>query len=1017
MAEETQYAENISAGNIGGKVERAKRKALDIKPANEGAKVSEVQAVTKKLNSVLNNLSEFVKTTSSSLKGSAQEITRTAKESTKQYSRAVKEDVNVDKRNLVASTLSTATPIFGYFATKFMETDVWQKFSSTVKDKLSSGVKQGLETAKKYSKTLLDPITDKIRGMFNKVGSIFGSLGSGVRSLLPGGGGSKDIPKLAKGGFIGESGMAKIHPAEVVAPSEQILKQMRKAAVASSKEQEGIVEKISNNFSRFTEIQRDQKDKLTEQVNLLRQSSTGGGTESVKQFFTDFKKFYQGRAEEDLGIQERILNGVNMIRNSLVTPQGGILESLRYAFNNFLFEHPIFRNLFRLSKSIISTAFSIPGAILRIRGNYSAQMRGIGGTPQERTAKILGMLYPSLLHKLDQLILAVRGEEEGKTGWRLAGSPIRVIQSMLQGGKKGLEEDKSQAQRKGSSVAPIGAIGGGIGGAAKGIGEEVGLGSLARWAKGKTEGMTAKGREQQEERKQQAARQKYEPIPTMLEDLQQKLLPMAEFYRQIAVSDITGMFGIVGNLESIKDQTRKTKREIIDVNERTGATARRVRKIGAVAENTEKTAKYTEATQESTEKVNRRLGWQNMVRMIGMIGSTMSSVLSTVTSTITTSISAAASTISAAVVGKSMMGGGRGGAGRGILGKLGSLGKRGLSKIGGALGSLGSLGKRGLSKIGGGKGLIKGGGLLSAGLTAYEGVKGALSPSKVMKGVEKGEAGAQERTAAATGSILGGRGEGGLGQAAGQAAKWGSMGAAAGSVIPAIGTTVGGAGGAIIGGISGYIGGDKIASATNSLIEGSKSLLGSVSSSITSIFETTKEKEKQIGEKGKEKEKEVEESTNNLMASLSNLGSKVTSWMSSLNPFSGEDEKGKGKDKGIWDSITSNIPYVGSDENTVKEVMKNKPTIDKSKLSSMTNMPVETEKQVKEAMQQLRQSTEDIKKVLAENGKSNNAIIQNAMTTLQTNQSNQQNNSGGGNRSATSKNDATLERIYGGDIN
>lgn len=142
-------------------------------------------------------------------KSSKKMITSTAnitQETLKEYGRALQEDFSINKPNLVAAIIAKASPIFGYFAGKFMETDVFKSFGERIKMRLSNALTFSI---------------NKMFDLFGRAKNLFSrrDKGESVSKL-------KSIPKMATGGYVKKGGLARIHSAEVVAPLDKLAKQI-----------------------------------------------------------------------------------------------------------------------------------------------------------------------------------------------------------------------------------------------------------------------------------------------------------------------------------------------------------------------------------------------------------------------------------------------------------------------------------------------------------------------------------------------------------------------------------------------------------------------------------------------------------------------------------------------------------------------------------------------------------------------------------------------------------------------
>lgn len=128
------------------------------------------------------------------------------KESIKEYGRALNDDFGINKANFLSMTLAKASPVFGYFAGKFMETSVFSKFSNLIREKFS---------------TAITFVANKFKDIFGRVKARVSRLYKGKDEVI--------IPKMATGGYVKKTGLAKVHAAEIVAPLDKLGFELKEA--------------------------------------------------------------------------------------------------------------------------------------------------------------------------------------------------------------------------------------------------------------------------------------------------------------------------------------------------------------------------------------------------------------------------------------------------------------------------------------------------------------------------------------------------------------------------------------------------------------------------------------------------------------------------------------------------------------------------------------------------------------------------------------------------------------------
>ena len=134
-----QQASDRKTNNISGSVammqktlEQTRKDVQKIGPKGGTEEVvKSTESILKKLGYTIDNLSKGVK----------QVLVDTAKgtkDTIAAYSKAISEDISVNKQNVVAMALSRTSPLFGYFVSKFIETGVFKKAASRMGDIITS---------------------------------------------------------------------------------------------------------------------------------------------------------------------------------------------------------------------------------------------------------------------------------------------------------------------------------------------------------------------------------------------------------------------------------------------------------------------------------------------------------------------------------------------------------------------------------------------------------------------------------------------------------------------------------------------------------------------------------------------------------------------------------------------------------------------------------------------------------------------------------------------------------------
>jgi len=306
-----------------------------------------------------NTLSRFGKTITAFTKG-IEDISlstaRATKDAIGEYGKAIGQDISYNKQNIVAMALSRTTPLFGYFAAKFMETDVFKK----AKERMS------------------ESIANTFRG-----------IGSSISNIFKGGKDAKEavkekVPKMQKGGYIEKGGMIEVHPAEVVMPIEKLLARIddsisigKEIAQITSKTQMQSLAKMS----KFVSAERDK-----EPVGM------------VKGFLRAMREV-QSQYQEPANI--RMLRAVLSIQDTL----GATIGTWEQVWTKLLVEHPTFRQITFAMKtmgSIFSSPFKFVWQIFKRRGGYRGHLSR-SSNPFQALNENIGLLYTGSMWRLDNV--------------------------------------------------------------------------------------------------------------------------------------------------------------------------------------------------------------------------------------------------------------------------------------------------------------------------------------------------------------------------------------------------------------------------------------------------------------------------------------------------------------------------------------------------------------------------------------------------------------------------------------
>ncbi len=270
------------------------------------------------------------------------------------YQRVIAEDISVNKQNLLASTLAKASPIFGYFAGKFMESQIFQKAFAKIRLKIVELFSGGWER-----------IRDKVRDLKER---------KKITKIS-----SSDIPKMQTGGYVKKGGLAKLHPAEVVVPAEKFFKTL---------DSRFDTEKTKTNVSFFEQLK-----KYFSPEEKPSNKKTG--------FIQDF---IYGFVEAHRETQKKPMDVTNKTLRALQVTLLGQTSRLREAFHSALIKHPVIRNTLTAVQLFTRAMFAPVKFLFTWRGGYNRYIPR-GTNTFSNIAGILVSFFVFSMIKFDRMLL------------------------------------------------------------------------------------------------------------------------------------------------------------------------------------------------------------------------------------------------------------------------------------------------------------------------------------------------------------------------------------------------------------------------------------------------------------------------------------------------------------------------------------------------------------------------------------------------------------------------------------
>lgn len=320
--------------------------------------------VEQSYNGILKGLNRTIGNLATGVKNITSETSKATTDAIGQYGKAIGEDISINKTNTVAMALSKATPLFGFFAAKFMETDVFKDSANKIKHNIGAAMHAGMSKAgstvgsifNKGNKAATQNSADKPASVTDL---------SDLKNAL-----SKDIPKLQHGGYVKEGGIAELHAAEVVTPIDKLYKQFGEILLLQKRNQEGILKSFG-------------------------------------------KEFKEGRRIEGVNQQE-LISSLNELKAGII----GTAERTSVAWQQTLLDHPTFRNMMLFS-DIMKTAIMSPIKwLFGIRGGYAGDVtRAMSSSNMFlKQTNLLALIYTKMMPRLDHISQFTRVAAEALIG-------------------------------------------------------------------------------------------------------------------------------------------------------------------------------------------------------------------------------------------------------------------------------------------------------------------------------------------------------------------------------------------------------------------------------------------------------------------------------------------------------------------------------------------------------------------------------------------------------------------------
>jgi len=744
---------------------------------------------------VVNNLGNTIKQMSIGMKNISVSTARASADAISQYGKAIGQDIHINKTNTIAMALSRATPIFGYFAAKFMETDVFRGAVSKIRQGVGAAMLAGLRGAGSSISNIFrgkSTTAEKISGRERELGALSSEVASLKKEL------QAKPPRLQSGGYVKKGGVVEVHAAEIVAPVDKLVKQI---VETTNQQQQGFLK-------------------------------------------TFLKEFRSAKNPKEEAWQDRMLKSIIELKVAFI----GTTSRLRIAWQKTLLENPAFRGMLMFAEGFKAVLGAPINWFFGARGGYLSDVKKATATDNVflKVANVLGLIYTVGMPKLDAIAKYTRVSATVAAGYEPK-APQQDKYTMFQKVRAFVTKKKSgPSELKETGVAKFWEMMGVDEETLKEFKEEGGFRSLFGLGKQAAEegfegakDLGGKGKQAAEEgfdviKEQALGIWELVKLKRKQEDRERPKSPSWVQYLGMT-------FGKVK--ESAKLGFKRTKTSVDSYIEAKKSRKIQQRQLGFLGRMSKRLKRLG------------RWGWkllmfgfsmfQGIIGMgVSMIGSLLSPLLAALgLSGLFTGGKGKLGFVDTAK--KGIKKGGEFAKNTGRVGRMAggaAAGKYALKGVGRTAGNIGM-------------GALKTGGRLLGG--AAGGIFGAASGlwdagSAIAGGKSQGyEGGALIRGAS---GFLGGTETGTSGAISG-AMKWGGIGAMAGSFVPGIGTAIGGVIGAISGGIMGAVGGKNISKGMAWLKGGTKKTVEGVEKTMKVVPDAVDEQTKilsEAAEKGKQ---------------------------------------------------------------------------------------------------------------------------------------------------------------------
>ncbi len=388
------------------------------------------------------------------------------------FSKKISEDMNVNKGNLVAGSLSKISPVIGYFVGKMVETPAFQNIFSKMKEKISGAASRVRNSFRKRGgrkliyaarlaqrpkgsvsqyvqqtqgdtefeqSSLLVSILQELKTIrqytyksyiFQKASTEAkmnekGSKGKLSKKTIEIARGEENIPHLSKGGFITKSGLARVHAGEVVMSANQMVEKFDEISKTLKELKTGeVTTKRRKDQHTFLATTKRLLNVMTLNVAANRKLNTyikDMKRDQKEGFFkSTFRALSESYNEHTEPANVRQLRALLEVRDAI----GAKVEGFKKFQTKMLDEHPFYRKMVLLTKltsKLVFSPISIFKWLVKKRGKYSSDLPKSKNFFEVLPA-LLGTIYEEAMFRFDKLIDIIQTGPDWIKGFGLGGN-------------------------------------------------------------------------------------------------------------------------------------------------------------------------------------------------------------------------------------------------------------------------------------------------------------------------------------------------------------------------------------------------------------------------------------------------------------------------------------------------------------------------------------------------------------------------------------------------------------------